>query len=192
APEVAAVASNTGFANTDVAATDVATDVAMSSCYVLTSTITATSVQYVTVTATAGVGGSEDSGENFGTPSSSAVSIPSGGAGQFFGASSSSTSASVQSEGPGGFYGAPSSSTLTSSTTSGLSGLSPSSSISLVAGTPTAGEFFPNPGKGTNTPVHWWWPFAICSIICSFILANGRPNDLRHCDRSSPASSSAA
>ncbi|OAP61937.1 hypothetical protein AYL99_04140 [Fonsecaea erecta] len=153
APEVAAVASNTGFANTDVAPTGAPMD----SCYVLTSTVTSTSVQYVTVTATAGVGGSEDSGSNLGAPSGFA---PSSGAGQFLGASSSSTSTYVPSEGPGGFYGgSPSSSSssspptlLSSTTSSGPGAFAPSSSISIAAGAPTAGEFFPGPGRSTGVP----------------------------------------
>ncbi|EXJ76220.1 uncharacterized protein A1O5_00728 [Cladophialophora psammophila CBS 110553] len=151
-PEVAAVASNNDYTNTGVAPASST----VSSCYVLTSTITATSVQYITVTATAGVDGSEDSGKNFGSPSNSVASVPSGGAGQAFGAApsspSSSTAAAAPSGGPGEFFGASSSAPASSTTLSGPDGLSPSSSISLVAGTPTAGEFFPNPGRSTSAP----------------------------------------
>ncbi|KIX98293.1 uncharacterized protein Z520_05594 [Fonsecaea multimorphosa CBS 102226] len=152
APEVAAVASNTASPDTDVAPTDAV----LSSCYVLTSTITATSVQYVTVTATAAVGGSGESGPNFGGPSGSA---PSGAAGQFFGASSSST-AFAPSEGPGGFYGgspspSPSSSSSSTTTTSGAGGF-PVGAVSSSWTTASApgggpGEFFP--GSSSATPL---------------------------------------
>ncbi|KIW80319.1 hypothetical protein Z517_06934 [Fonsecaea pedrosoi CBS 271.37] len=204
-PEVAAVASSPGLANTDAAPTVAAataaapTDIDMSSCFVLTTTITATSVEYVTVTATAGVGGSEDSGKNFGVPSDSTATLPSegsapsGGAGQFFGASSSTSSASVAPEGPGGFYGASQSWTSASSTTSAALGdLSSSSSFSLVSVSPTAGQFFPGGGRSSGVPSFGGSSISVPSVGSQGVPPTIIPTTLATVTGGSPASSPAS
>ncbi|OAG44731.1 hypothetical protein AYO21_01221 [Fonsecaea monophora] len=194
-PEVAAVASSPGLANTDAAPTVAAataaapTDGDMSSCFVLTTTITATSVEYVTVTATAGVGGSEDSTATL--PSEG--SAPSGGAGQFFGASSSTSSASVAPEGPGGFYGASQSWTSASSTTSAALGdLSSSSSFSFVSVSATAGQFFPGGGRSSGVPSFGGSSISVPSVGSQGVPPTIIPTTLATVTGGSPASSAAS